>query len=149
VVGVSSSQTFQGFGPGAVAATASFKNTWDADIGVRFGLAYDRFFIYQKIGAIWGDHQVTTANLFGAATTTSGTATLPGLLWGIGLEYGLTPQWTAKVETDFVHYAATNMSVTCASTVAAAGCGGAANGTGILSENSFAVITKLGLNYRF
>ena len=79
----------------------------------------------------------------------SGSETLPGLFWGLGLEYGLTPQWTAKVETDFVYFGATNVNLSCSSTTAIAGCAGLPSGSGIISENSIAVITKMGLNYRF
>jgi hypothetical protein len=30
------------------------KNTWDADIAARFGLAIDRGLIYGKAGVVWG-----------------------------------------------------------------------------------------------
>jgi len=85
----------------------------------------------------------TERNSVLAWTSISGSATLPALFWGLGLEYGLTAQWTAKVETDFVHYAATDITLTCAPVV---NCGGS---TGIISTNSWGVITKIGLNYRF
>jgi hypothetical protein len=60
------------------------------------------------------------------------------------LEYGLSPQWTAKFETDFIFYSAKDVNLTCSPV---ANCGG--GGVGISSENSFAVITKIGANYRF
>jgi outer membrane immunogenic protein len=123
--GVSSSQGGNG-GP-----ATTFKNAWDADVAMRFGLAYDRFFVYEKIGASWSDHQF---NLGG----TTGRVTVPGLLWGFGLEYGLTPQWTAKIETDFIFNAATDATMT---TVGAT--------TFTTSVNSTAVLAKVGLNYRF
>jgi outer membrane immunogenic protein len=133
-----------GFAPGAVVTTTSFKNDWDADIAVRFGLAYDRFFFYEKIGVMWADNKFTntTSGVFGTAIT--GSATSPGLFWGLGLEYGLTQNWTAKVETDFVHFAATDINLTCAPI---ANCGGGV--TAINSTNSWALIAKLGLNYRW
>jgi outer membrane immunogenic protein len=132
---------------GAPASVLRFKNEWDADIGVRFGLAYDRFLIYQKIGAMWSDNQFTGfIPGFGAgAVNLSGSVTSPGLFWGFGLEYGLTQKWTAKVETDFAHLAATDMNFSCAATPPSV-CTGQ---TRIASINSFAVLTKLGLNYRW
>jgi|HubBroStandDraft_6_1064221.scaffolds.fasta_scaffold597833_2 outer membrane immunogenic protein len=144
--GVSSSQTALGFGAGALPTTITFKNEWTGDIAARFGLAYDRFFFYEKIGVMWADHRSTTTS---PTTMISGSETLPGLFWGLGLEYGLTPQWTAKVETDFVYFGATNVNLSCSSTTAIAGCAGLPSGSGIISENSIAVITKMGLNYRF
>lgn len=139
--GVSSTQTAQAFGAPA-AATITFKNQWDADIAMRFGIAYDRFFFYGKTGVIWGDHHFNTVNTAGVGTATSGSETLPGFLFGLGLEYGITPQWTAKWETDFAFFNATNVNVTCAGVP----CAGPA---GVISENSVAVISKVGLNYRW
>jgi len=124
--GVSSSQNINGINP-----ATTFKNGWDADIAMRFGLAYDRFFVYEKIGASWSDHQF---NLGG----TTGRVTVPGLLWGVGLEYGLTAQWTAKIETDFIFNAATDVTMT--PVVGAAFTN---------SANSFGLLAKVGLNYRF
>jgi outer membrane immunogenic protein len=158
--GVSSTQTLQLFTPGVPATVTTFRNQWQADVAVRFGIAYDRFFFYQKIGVIWGDDQFATSNnAFLGANAISGQVTVPGLLWGLGFEYGLTPQWTAKVETDFAYFAATDMNVSCTSSAAAPACGGLggglgggpvqATGNGIFSTNAVAVITKLGLNYRF
>jgi outer membrane immunogenic protein len=129
---------------GGVGSTGvTFKNTWDADVAVRFGLAYDRFFIYEKLGASWGDHQFSVSTPGAGGFTLNGTSTLPGLLWGLGMEYGLTAQWTAKVETDFIHYAATGMNLSCGPVV---NCGGTAN---LVSANSWAVVSKVGLNYRW
>ena len=145
--GVSSSQTALGPGPGALPTTINFKNEWTGDVAARFGLAYDRFFIYEKIGVMWADHRV---NATSPTAMVTGSETMPALFWGLGLEYGLTPQWTAKVETDFAYFGATNMNQACTA-VAVAGCGGPglAPGAGIISENSIAIFTKIGVNYRF
>jgi outer membrane immunogenic protein len=132
--GVDSTQNFGV--PGAL-VTSTFKNDWDADVAVRFGLAYDRFFIYEKIGVMWGENKYTVS---APGTFVSGSATLPGLFWGLGLEYGLTAQWTAKIETDFVHFAANDLTLTCS---------GVCAGTAVTSTNAWAVITKIGLNYRW
>ena len=149
--GVDSSQHTVGFNAGGVSTLTTFKNEWDADIAVRMGVAYDRFLIYGKVGAIWGDHRFANSGSAPAgAFAASGTATLPGIFWGIGLEYGFAPQWTAKIETDFVFFQATDMTQTCTATPGAVGaCGGAAATTGIFSESSVAVITKIGVNYRW
>jgi outer membrane immunogenic protein len=136
--GVDSTQHLSaGFFPGALITTLTFKNEWDADIAARFGIAYDRFFFYGKVGVMWGDHRFT-ANV--APVAVSGNATVPGFMWGFGLEYGLTPQWTAKFETDFIQFAATDVNLTCAGCLAP---------TAINSVNSFAVMSKIGINYRW
>jgi outer membrane immunogenic protein len=140
--GVSSTQDFSAFGGGNSSTT--FKNNWDADVAARFGLAYDRFFLYEKIGIAWGDHQFTNTTPGAFGTTIAGGATLPGLLVGTGLEYGLTPQWTAKVEVDAIFFNATDVNQTCSPAV---NCGGVTNTT--TSWNSTAIIGKMGVNYRW
>jgi outer membrane immunogenic protein len=142
--GASSTQdTSAGFFPGTPVTAVTFKNGWDADVAVRFGLAFDRFFIYQKIGVAWADHQFSTTVSGLGGTLITGSATLPGVLVGLGLEYGFMPQWTAKVEVDAMYYAATDVTLTCSPVVV---CGGS---TGVLSENSVGITAKLGLNYKF
>jgi hypothetical protein len=76
---------------GPRATVATFKNEWDADLAFRFGLAYDRFYIYEKIGVLWGDNKFTNVapQFGGGAIVLSGSVTTPGLMWGFGLEYGL------------------------------------------------------------
>ena len=128
--GVRSSQNVNGLNP-----ATTFKNAWDADVAMRFGMAYDRYFIYHKIGVSWSDHQFTNG-----AGLTSGRATVPGLLVGTGLEYGLTANWTAKVETNILFNAGTDVTTT---TV------GNPPVLGVTSVNSVAVLAKVGLNYRF
>jgi outer membrane immunogenic protein len=141
---VNSTATALAFAPGAAQTAANFKSDWGADIAVRFGLAYDRFLVYGKLGASWADHEFTTTTTGPLGSTTTGNTSIPGFLWGIGLEYGLSPQWTAKFETDFIFYSAKDVNLTCSPV---ANCGG--GGVGIGSENSFAVVTKIGANYRF
>jgi outer membrane immunogenic protein len=137
--GVNSTQHLSTFG-GGTAQTQTFKNDWDADVAFRFGLAYDRFFIYDKIGVMWGNHKFTNTQAT-VPFSNSGSATLPGLLWGFGIEYALTGQWTVKVETDFVQFAATDMNFTCT--------GACAGQISTASANSVAIITKAGVNFRF
>jgi outer membrane immunogenic protein len=140
--------------PGATAPTTvtTFKNEWDAALAVRGGLAYDRFFVYAKIGAIWSDNHFSTTTTAAAPVgvppgifTLAGSVTSPGLLWGFGLEYGLMPKWTVKWETDFAQLAATDMNFSCVA-VAPSACPGNAS---VLSTNSFAVLSKIGINYRW
>jgi outer membrane immunogenic protein len=141
--GASSTQHSAGFFPGSPLTTITFKNEWDADVAVRIGLAFDHFLVYEKVGVFWGDHQVSTTISGPFGTAVSGSSTLPGFSFGLGVEYGLTPQLSAKVETNFVYFNATDINLTCSPI---ANCGGPA---GVTSENSVAVVTKLGLNYRF
>jgi outer membrane immunogenic protein len=82
------------------------KNRWDADVALRLGLtAVERVLAYSKVGVAWGhfDYESAAGFFFGTSTQT-GSATLIGLLAGAGLEYALTPSWTAKIEYNYINY---------------------------------------------
>ena len=137
-----------GFGPSAAATT--FQNDWDADIAARFGVAYSRFFSFGKIGAWWGNQKFTAVASGPGGGTVTGEATSLGIFWGIGLEYGFTPQWTAKFEFDYIHFAATDITLTCNGPAVVGMCGTPlGTGTMINSTNTFAIVGKSGINYRF
>lgn len=130
-------------GPGATVTT--FKNEWDADLAFRFGLAYDRFVIYEKIGVLWGDNQFNTVfPSGGGAISQAGSVTTPGLMWGFGVEYGLLPKWTVKIESDFAYLAGKDMNLSCVA-VAPASCIGQ---NSIVSTNAWTALYRIGLNYR-
>jgi outer membrane immunogenic protein len=84
-------------------ATAHVKNKWDADVAGRFGLAIDRALIYRKAGWVWGWFDWDFASI-PPVLTTHGSATLDGLLIGVGLEYAFAPNWTAKFEYDYLGF---------------------------------------------
>jgi outer membrane immunogenic protein len=133
-----------GFFPGAPVTTTTFTSKWNADVGARFGLAYDRFLVYDKVGMAWTNQQFTNTISGPFGTNITGSATLPGVLWGLGLEYLITPNWTVKAETDFVFYRATDMNLTCSPIVF---CGGGTSA--VTSTNSIGIYAKMGFNYKF
>jgi opacity protein-like surface antigen len=104
----------------------------------------DRFLVYDKVAATWANHTFSTATSGVFGTSLSGSATLPGLLWGFGIEYALSQNWTVKAETDFVWYKATDVTLT-------VGCGALliCAPTVVTSENSVAIYAKMGVNYKF
>ena len=126
--------------------TWTTRNSYNADVAARFGLAFDRAFFYGKGGVVFGRFDFANT---GAETVvpvgpfaSSGSATLPGLLLGLGLEYGLTPRWTAKMEYDFLGFSASTTGFTCLG----AGC---ATPTFNVSPGATEQVFKLGLNYKF
>jgi outer membrane immunogenic protein len=135
---VASNATGGGFG-----ANSSTKNPWTADVAVRVGLAYDRFFIYDKTGATFGRFDFSTTTLGAPATVTSGSATIPGVIQGIGLEYMITPWLSAKAEFDLLVYASQNVNFTCSPAIA---CG---IPTTTSSQPQLEGVGKIGLNYKF
>lgn len=146
--GMKASSDQFGFGPGGLntlTGTASVKNKWDYDIAARFGLALDRALVYGKAGWVSGGFDWNFSDIFGFSNQAS--ATLDGLLVGLGLEYAFTNNWTTKFEYDYLGFGAKNVhfSEACAP-----------GSTCMLIPGGFTQsvsadkhIFKLGLNYKF
>jgi outer membrane immunogenic protein len=124
------------------------KNEWDFDVAARFGLAIDRALIYGKAGVAWGNFSFGGSYSFSAPAPPSflgvsaPDTTFAGLLIGLGLEYGITANWTAKFEYDFVDFPAKGINITLVQTSAPPEY---YNETYGATKNIF----KLGLNYKF
>jgi outer membrane immunogenic protein len=84
-------------------STASIRNKWDFDVAGRFGVAFDRALVYGKAGWVAGGFDWFGADPFNRFNN-QGSATLNGLLIGIGLEYAFTNNWTAKFEYNYLGY---------------------------------------------
>ena len=109
------------------------QSDWLITLRGRVGYAFDRILLYGTAGGAFGNLQ---AGLNPPATFDS--ATEAGIAAGAGLEFAITPNWTAKVEYLFV--ALPNGACT-----TAANCGGAAGSTVSLNEN----IVRAGVNFKF
>jgi outer membrane immunogenic protein len=71
-----------------------------ATLAGRFGWAVDNVLWYGKVGAGWVNSEVNASNA--AGTTFNASKTNVGLLLGGGVEVGLTPNWTAKLEYNWI-----------------------------------------------
>jgi outer membrane immunogenic protein len=73
---------------------------WVSTFAGRFGYAFDRWFVYGKLGAAWahGSGNVSVGmpgiGIFGV----SGSDTVSGWVFGVGTEYALRDNWSVKVE---------------------------------------------------
>ena len=95
-------------------------NIADADIAARFGIAFNRALLYTKVGAAWGrfnfSDTYTTYGFYGSCststciTTSNGSATLPGMLLGFGLEYAFLQNWTVKLEYNYIAFLQSSVS---------------------------------------
>jgi outer membrane immunogenic protein len=95
--------------------TTTIKNKWDYDVAARIGVAFDRALVYGKAGWVAGGFEwnATQVNFCGNfCSTTQGSATLDGLLIGLGLEYAFTNNWTAKFEYDYLGFGSKNVVFT-------------------------------------
>ncbi len=79
------------------------RNRWSGDVALRAGLAFDRALVYGKAGIAEGRFAFSASNINGFFE--DGASTLTGVLLGVGLEYGLAPNWSAKLEYDHIEYA--------------------------------------------
>jgi outer membrane immunogenic protein len=67
----------------------------------RAGIAYDRALFYVKGGAAWAHDKFSTDSLGG---TFSADQTRWGWTVGAGIEYAFAPNWSAKVENNFMDF---------------------------------------------
>jgi outer membrane immunogenic protein len=80
---------------------ASANNNWVTTVAGRFGWAANNALFYGKAGGGWADTSVSLTSLANG-TKVTGSNTNAGWLVGGGIEYGLTPNWTVKVEYDYL-----------------------------------------------
>ena len=116
-------------GPGAIlTARADASLDWVSTLAPRFGYAVDRWLVYSKVGGAWA-HASATASAgingmgFGSVSVDQ---TVSGWVLGIGAEYALRDNWTAKIEYNMMDF----------------GSGGP------FADDKFHVL-KAGINYRF
>jgi outer membrane immunogenic protein len=105
---------FGGINGSTLVGSASIKNKWDYDVAGRFGVAFDRALVYGKAGWVVGrfDWNSATLDCTFICTATQASATLDGLLIGLGLEYAFLNNWTAKFEYDYLGFGSKNVLFT-------------------------------------
>lgn len=135
-------QIFSGLFPSVSTFEAKATNEWDATAAIRFGfIPVERLLVYGKAGAAVGHFTYRSSSIFTSpgfisVFTTSGHNTFVGALVGVGGEYALSPNWTAKVEYNYINYLSDSVALTCT------GCGAL---TTTLSADKH--ILKVGFNY--
>lgn len=105
----------EGTTPCLVVLACKTEVNWTADIAGRVGFAVDRALIYVKGGVVWANSDYSASlNLaglgipFSASTSTSDTRV--GGLFGVGVEYAFLPNWTAKIEYNFMDFGDNNQT---------------------------------------
>ena len=147
----------QGNAPCAVVLNCTKKHNWFADITGRVGVvAVERTLIYLKGGVAWEGSDFTVGNSINIAGTTvaanaGGSGTQVGGLLGMGAEYAFLPNWSAKLEYNYIDFGTRSFNASIAANAAFAGTGlaplaGAQVPTSI-TENEHLI--KAGVNYRF
>lgn len=124
------------------------RNRWDGAVSLRSGFAFERAFIYGKLGVVWGKFEyafdeVNPGNAF--SQTTRGDAILTGVLIGAGFEYALTDNWTTKFEYNYIDFG--NKIVNFAETTCdPLGCADTSFRSTVKEVKH---IAKVGVNYKF
>jgi outer membrane immunogenic protein len=112
---------------------------WIATLAARFGVAFGNTLVYGKAGVAWMDWSSTatgTSTTGGVVTTVgtvSGGRTETGYVLGLGVEYGFTPNWSAKLEYNFLDFGTERRTA-----------GGFTVDTDLTTH-----LVKAGINYRF
>jgi outer membrane immunogenic protein len=89
------------FVPGIGFLQASANTHSISTLAARFGVAFDRVLLYGKAGGGWVDNNATVTNLTNGASI-SASNTNSGWLVGAGVEWAFAPNWSTKLEYDFL-----------------------------------------------
>ena len=79
----------------------SASTDWISTLAARFGYAANNLLYYGKAGGGWVQNSATVTDLTTGASL-SNSNTNSGWLLGAGIEYGWTPNWTVKLEYDYL-----------------------------------------------
>jgi len=120
-------------GPNLGATNFNTTTNWTATLTGRAGVAFDRWLIYAKGGAAFANNSYST-NFYSFPATAGVTDTRLGWVVGAGVEWAFAPQWSAKVEYNFMDFGTDNVSFV------------PTNTTGIKDQIQ---VIKLGVNYKF
>jgi len=131
--------------------TTQSRNKWDYTVAGRIGVSYERAFIYGKAGWAWGKFDFTNTETFTDSSrlsdTIHGSKTLNGPLFGLGIEYALTNNWTVKGEYNYINYGLSPVSFI--RTVCFSGEGCESEPFIRSSQSAEKHIFKFGVNYLF
>ena len=116
-------------GPGVViTGNAEASLDWVSTLAPRVGYAFNNWLVYGKVGGAWA-HASGSASAgingmqFGSISVDE---SVSGWMFGIGAEYALSNNWTAKIEYNMMDF----------------------GNSGPFTDNKFNIINA-GINYRF
>jgi outer membrane immunogenic protein len=162
-----SQNTFSGAGGNVLAFTNSVhnqtENRYDFTIAGRMGIAFDRTLVYGKAGWAWGQFDalsnstvldfppIETARTITTQSTWGGM--LNGPLFGLGIEYLITNNWTVKLEYNYIMFGTRSFATTtCHSDTLATpttSCTGNGQSSGNSPLGADKSLFKFGVNYKF
>jgi len=145
VVGVEAQGVWSGVSNNNTVSTPGFvttmttHNRWDVDVALRLGtVPIEQILVYAKLGFAEGEFAFSTTTSAGFLQT--GSSSFPGAVAGVGVEYALTRNVSAKLEYDFLNYMGRSVSLTCPPGVCA---------PSTATESGLVHMYEVGLNYKF
>jgi opacity protein-like surface antigen len=74
---------------------ANAHQDWLSTVAARFGLTWDKWLAYGKVGGGWAEDRASLN--FPNGTSWTGSSTIGGWVVGGGIEYAFKPNWTVKL----------------------------------------------------
>jgi outer membrane immunogenic protein len=93
------------------ALQGSADTNWMTTVAARFGIAANNWLFYGKAGGGWANNSATLTNLNNGFQISSSN-TNGGWLVGGGLEYAFAPQWSTKLEYNYLGLNSWNVNST-------------------------------------
>ena len=103
-------------GTDIVGDTIGTETQWTSTVAGRVGAAFNRLLVYGKGGAALARDRSTFTDLAGNSASSAFTRT--GWIAGIGLEYGISQDWSAKIEYDYLSFGTQPLNFTTATPTA-------------------------------
>ena len=147
--------SLQGNAPCLVVLNCTMKHNWMADITGRVGVVtVERTLVYLKGGVAWEGSNFSAGNTVSVGGTTlqvnaSGSCTQTGGLLGMGIEYAFLPNWSAKIEYNFIDFGTRSFNAPISTNPSLAGTPLAGITSIPFSITESEHIVKAGVNYRF
>jgi outer membrane immunogenic protein len=113
-------------------------NRWITTLAARFGVTNGPWLFYGKAGGGWVGSDFTITNLTTGASITGSNDSNSGWLVGVGIEWAFAPNWSAKVEYNF-------LGLDDRTFIAPVG----RFGDTFIERNREIQMVKVGINYRF
>jgi outer membrane immunogenic protein len=130
------------FIPGAGTIQVTSNNRWITTLAARFGMMNGPWLFYGKAGAGWvGNEDFTITNLTTGASIVTSNNSNSGWLVGVGIEWAFAPNWSAKVEYNF-------LGLDDRTFIAPAGFRSLTGDTFFVTNRDIQTV-KVGINYRF
>ena len=107
----------------------------------RVGYAANNWLFYFKGGGAWGQGKSFSINNNANGTlfdTTSSSTDRSGWVVGVGAEWGFAPNWSAKIEYNYIDFGSSNVTLN-----------SSLNTQSFVSSSETVNIVKAGVNYRF